>query len=123
MAGVGMSQRPPTVARPIGVIGSGVGAAPRKKPRWTSWIIWASLALLIAGFAGVWWMMMGMVQDVTFELPREQAVVGSYPEVSLNATFKGIWGEADRGTWIFEYLDVQPSEAAAALLKNAKEAG
>jgi hypothetical protein len=79
--------------------------------------------MVIAALGMSWWLMVGMVQDVTFELPREQAVAQSYPEVALPARFKGIWGEADRGTWIFEYEDLDPAEATAMLLKNAKEAG
>jgi hypothetical protein len=119
-----VNQRPPAMPRAVkSGSGGGVFTPKPKKSRATAWIIWIALALMLVAFVVVWWLMVGMVQDVTFELPREQAVVQSYPEVGLNATFKGIWGEADRGTWIFEYVDVEPKEAAAVLLKNAKEAG
>jgi hypothetical protein len=64
------------------------------------------------------------VDDVTFQLPTEQAMLGRFPEVALDeGTFKGIWGEADRGTWIFEYQGVNGEKARPVLVEQMKKAG
>src|SRR4051794_26282757 len=87
----------PVVGRPMA---GGYGSAPARKTAW-GWAL-AGAGVLIA-FVVVGYMMMGMVDDVTFQLPTEQAITGRYPEATYNeGQFKGIWGEADRGTWIYE---------------------
>jgi hypothetical protein len=62
--------------------------------------------------------------SVVYRVPSRDEMLRSYPELEITpARFQGIWGDFDRGAWIFEYGGSDPLRLKDALLARLVPAG
>ena len=96
----------------------------RRKRARTSWLIGIAGMVVLLGLIFVGWQWLVMVDEINLELPTEIKTLANFPEMALDeGHFKPVWGEVDRGTWIFEYQEVKAEPAQQKLLEQAKAAG
>ena len=95
-----------------------------RRNRANAWALAAAAIMILAAVVIAGWMMFSAVGEATFVLPTPEGVFGRFPELALDdADFKGIWGEADRGTWIFEYQRINGHKTLPTLVEQMTKAG